>query len=83
MDGLLYAGYFLFDALSFFISRDFLRAAVFACITFRLAALSRELMASVTAAPASAPFLEEISFSALVTLLLVPLLIALLRSAFL
>jgi hypothetical protein len=40
-------------------------------------------MASVTATPASAPFLEAMSFSALVIVLLVPLLMDLLRSAFL
>ena len=71
--------YFLFDALSFFIRRDFLRAAVLAWMTLRLAALSSELMASVTATVASSPFLAATNFSARVTLPFTPLLTALLR----
>jgi hypothetical protein len=71
------------DLLSFFISRDFLRAAVFGCMTFLLAALSSELMASVTAAGVSFLSLDAISFSARVTAVLTPLRIVLLRSAFL
>jgi len=70
-------------ALSFFISRDFFLAAVLGWMTFFLAALSNELMASVTAALASLFLLPVTSFSALATDDLVALLVALLRSAFL
>jgi len=68
-------------ALSFFISRDFFLAAVLGWMTFFLAALSNELMASTTAVLASPFLLPPISFSALATDDLVALLMALFRSA--
>jgi len=74
---------FLDALLSFFISRDFFLAAVLGWITFFLAALSSVLIASITAGSASLVFLAAISFSALATEPLVPVLMDLLRTAFL
>jgi len=69
--------------LNFFIKRDLRLAAVLGWMTPFLAALSKALMAVATASFAGSGSLPEISFSALVTCVLVAVLTDLFRSRFL